>query len=316
MLFSFLIFHILDSSSLAATKERFKNNETTSLSLKQKLQLLEQKQTGKTEHFIFDLPVTYNAKVSNWINYFQGRGKTFFRGWLEKSHKYMPAIQNQLKSAGLPTDLAYMVMIESGFSSNAISSAGAVGPWQFIGSTGKNYGLNQSHWLDERRDLQKSTQAAVKYLKDLYKEFGSWYLVAASYNMGEGGLRRRIKKYGTSDYWELVRLNALPQETQDYVPKILAAMMISKAPNLYGFRNLEKSSPINYEKVIAPAGTDIDLLADQLNVTRKSLKDLNSELVAGYIPRHVGGHIIKIPDGSKNLAKEYFRTLDKKLSLD
>lgn len=291
-------------------------SQPTALTLKQKLQLLEKKQNGKTDHFIFDLPVTYNSKVSRWLTFFQNNGKTFFRDWLQKSSKYMPTIQSHLKAAGLPTDLAYMVMIESGFSATAMSSAKAVGPWQFIGSTGKNYGLRQTHWLDERRDLNKSTQAAVKYLKDLYSEFGSWYLVAASYNMGEGGLRRKIKKFGTADYWELVNRNALPQETQDYVPKILAAMMISKAPNLYGFRDLEPASPLNTEVVLAPSGVDIDLLADYLNVTRKSLRDLNAQLTAGYIPQSVSGYTVRIPAGSSLLAKDYFRVHDKKFLLD
>ncbi len=329
-LFSFLISltfsMVLPSVSQSAILDKFKASKnaensktetpTAQLSLKQKLQLLEKKQNGKTDHFIFDLPVTYNAKVSQWITFFQGRGKNFFRDWLEKSNKYMPTIQGQLKAAGLPTDLAYMVMIESGFSATAVSSSQAVGPWQFIGSTGKNYGLKQTHWLDERRDLNKSTQAAVKYLTDLHAEFGSWYLVAASYNMGEGGLRRRIKKYKTSDYWELVNRNALPQETQDYVPKILAAMMISKAPNLYGFRDLEHASPLNTEVVLAPSGVDIDLLADHLNVTRKSLRDLNAQLTAGYIPRTVPGFTIRVPAGSSLLAKDYFRVHDKKFLLD
>jgi membrane-bound lytic murein transglycosylase D len=298
------------------TEAAKKETPVAQLSLKQKLQLLEKKQNGKTDHFIFDMPVTYNAKVSRWITFFQNNGKNFFRDWLEKSNKYMPTIQSQLKAAGLPTDLAYMVMIESGFSATAVSSSQAVGPWQFIGSTGKNYGLKQTHWLDERRDLNKSTQAAVKYLSDLHAEFGSWYLVAASYNMGEGGLRRRIKKYGTSDYWELVNRNALPQETQDYVPKILAALMIAKAPNLYGFRDLEQTNPINTELVLAPSGVDIDLLADHLNVTRKSLRDLNAQLTAGYIPRTVPGYTIRVPAGSSLLAKDYFRVHDKKFLLD
>lgn len=312
-----LILVLEASVAWSAIDQKTKISQTPApLTLKQKLQLLEQKQNGKTDHFIFDLPVTYNSKVSKWITFFQTNGKKFFRDWLEKSSKYMPMIQAQLKAAGLPTDLAYMVMIESGFSAHAVSSAKAVGPWQFIDTTGKNYGLRQNHWLDERRDLNKSTQAAVKYLRDLHKEFGSWYLVAASYNMGEGGLRRRIKKHGTSDYWELVRRNALPPETQDYVPKILAALMISKAPNLYGFRNLNPASPLNTEEVLAPSGVDIDLLADYLNVTRKSLRDLNAQLISGYIPKTVSGYSIRIPAGSALLAKDYFRVHNKKYLLD
>ncbi len=291
-------------------------NKVAPLSLKQKLKMLEEKQTHKTDHFIFDLPVTYNKKVSYWISYFQTRGKGFFRDWLEKSTKYMPLLQNELKNAGLPTDLAYMVMIESGFSSHAVSTAQAVGPWQFIESTGTTYGLKRNWWLDERRDIKKSTQAAIKYLKDLNSEFSSWYLVAASYNMGENGLRKQIKKYGTSDYWELVRRGALPQETQDYVPKILAALMIAKAPNLYGFRDIDAQFPLQYEVFWAPAGTDMDQLADYLGVTRKSMRDLNAELVLGYIPKQVAGHHVRIPLGSQAVARQFFRDQSKKLALD
>lgn len=286
------------------------------MTLKEKLKLLEKKQTHQTDHFIFDLPVTYNKKVANWISFFQSRGKTFFREWLEKSTKFMPLLQSELRRAGLPTDLAYMVMIESGFSTTAMSTAQAVGPWQFIESTGRNYGLKKNWWLDERRDITKSTQAAIRYLSDLKKEFGSWYLVAASYNMGENGLRRQIKKYGTNDYWQLVRLGALPQETQDYVPKILAALMISKAPNLYGFRDVAAQYPTRYEQIWAPGGTDLDQLADYLNVTRKAIKDLNSELLLGYIPRQAAGHAIHVPTGSVKLAQQFFRDQNKKFALD
>ncbi len=278
--------------------------------------MLESKQTNQTDHFIFDLPVTYNKKVGQWISYFQTRGKTFFRDWLGKSTKYMPILQSELKKAGLPTDLAYMVMIESGFSSSATSTAAAVGPWQFIESTGRTYGLKKIWWLDERRDIKKSTLAAIRYLKDLHAEFGSWYLVAASYNMGENGLRRQIKKYHTNDYWELVRQGALPLETQDYVPKILAALMISKAPNLYGFRDIEAQYPLQYEVMWAPAGTDLDQLADYLNITRKAMKDMNAEVLLGYIPKQVEGHHIRIPLGSLSMARQFFKDQNKKFALD
>ena len=291
-------------------------SSSRSLTLRQKLNLIEKKQTHNTDHFIFDMPVTYNKKVAAWIAYFQTHGKTFFRNWLEKSTKYMPLLQSELKKAGLPTDLAYMVMIESGFSPTAISNAQAVGPWQFIENTGKNYGLKQNWWLDERRDIKKSTTAAIHYLKDLKDEFGSWYLVAASYNMGEGGLRKQIKNYRTNDYWELVKYRALPQETQDYVPKILAALMISKAPNLYGFRNIDAQYPLQYEVVWAPGGTNLDAMSDYLSVTRKSMRELNSELVLGYIPKQVSGHPIRIPLGSLSVAKQYFRDQSKKYALD
>ncbi len=304
------------ASAITASPPLASASDKNALTLKQKLKLLEKRQTNQTDHFIFDLPVTYNKKVAIWISFFQTRGKTFFRNWLEKSTKYMPLLQAELKKAGLPTDLAYMVMIESGFSSSAVSSANAVGPWQFIESTGKGYGLKKYWWLDERRDIKKSTQAAIRYLKDLKQEFGSWYLVAASYNMGENGLRRQIKKYGTHDYWELVKYKALPQETQDYVPKILAALMIAKAPNLYGFRDIDAQYPLQYEVVWAPSGTDLENLADYLNITRNAMKDLNSELVLGYVPKQIEGHHIRIPLGSLGVAKQYFRDQNKKTAID
>lgn len=280
--------------------------ESNAHTLKEKLKALTAKSVHvQSDNLIFDLPVTYNKKVSKWVAYYQGRGNKWFREWLQRSYKYMPFIQSELKKANLPTDLAYMVMIESGFAPNAISTADAVGPWQFIEPTGNRYGLSKTWWLDERRDLKKSTLAAIKYLKDLYSEFGSWYLVAASYNMGENGLRRQIQKYGTKDYWTLIKLSALPTETQEYVPKILAAMLISKAPNLYGFRDLEKMDPLEYEVVLVPGGTDLDRLADHLGVTRKSLKDLNAELYLGYIPRQVARHYIRVPKGAGNIVSTF-----------
>lgn len=288
------------------------------LSLKEKLQALSQR-TVKTssDNLIFDLPVTYNANVSKWIAYYQSpRGGKWFREWLQRSYKYMPFIQKELQNAGLPLDLAYMVMIESGFAPNAVSHADAVGPWQFIEATGARYGLNKTWWLDERRDLKKSTLAAIRYLRDLHSEFGSWYLVAASYNMGENGLRRQIKKYGTTDYWTLIKLKALPAETQEYVPKILAAMLIAKAPNLYGFRDLERMDPLEYDVVTVPGGTDLGSLADHLGITHKALKDLNAEVFLGYIPRQVGKHFIRVPKGAATLVSSYVHLLNQKVALE
>jgi membrane-bound lytic murein transglycosylase D len=263
---------------------------------------------------IFDLPVTYNRKVSGWTNYFQTRGRKWFKEWLDRSHRYMPLIQDELKKAGLPQDLAYMVMIESGFSATATSHADAVGPWQFIQATSERYGLKTNWWLDERRDLKKATRAAIRYIRDLHEEFGSWYLVAASYNMGESGLRRQVKKHRTRDFWKLAQKGALPQETTDYVPKILAAMLISKAPSLYGFRDVTKLDPIEYELVQVPGGADLDELADHLGLTRKSLKDLNSELLLGYVPKSINLHTIRVPKGSSSMVTEYLSRLQGRVS--
>lgn len=315
---SALLFAILFSSLSLAETAKVSVVPTPAQTLKEKLKTLTARSTHvQSDNLIFDLPVTYNKKVSKWIAYYQGtRGSKWFRGWLQRSYKYMPFIQDELKKAGLPLDLAYMVMIESGFSPNAVSHADAVGPWQFIEATGMRYGLNKSWWLDERRDLKKSTLAAIRYLRDLHEEFGSWYLVAASYNMGESGLRRQIKKYGTKDYWTLIKLNALPQETQEYVPKILAAMLIAKAPNLYGFRDLEKMDPLEYEIVLVPGGTDLGPLADHIGVTRKSLKDLNAELYLGYIPRQIDKHFIRVPKGAARIVSAFVHQINRKVALE
>ncbi len=276
------------------------------ISLQERLQARVQKAPSSAQtSVIFDLPVTYNRKVSHWISYFQDKGKNWFRDWLERSTKYMPYIQKELKEAGLPQDLAFMVMIESGFAPNAISHADAVGPWQFIQPTGHRYGLKVNWWIDERRDLKKSTLAAIRYMKDLYQEFGSWYLVAASYNMGEGGLRRQIKKHQTRDFWALSRAGALPQETMDYVPKILAAMMITKSPSLYGFRDIAQFDPFDYDIVTVPGGTDLKEIANAIGVTGRSLRDMNSELVLGYVPSQVSKHTIRVPKGAMSLVSEH-----------
>ena len=275
--------------------------------------LLQQKLKARAElsplhhksNLLFDLPLTYNQRVSYWISYFQTRAKPWFTEWLEKSTRFLPMIQQELSSTGLPQDLVYIVMIESGFEPNAQSPAKAVGPWQFIHSTGQRYGLNVNWWLDERRDIKKSTGAAVHYLADLYHEFGSWYLVAASYNMGETGLRRQIAKYHTTDFWVLSQKGALPAETMDYVPKILAAMMIAKAPGVYGFDRLAKLDPLDYESLTVPGGTDLNDIADHLGVTHQLLHDLNAELIHGFVPEQVEKHEIRIPRGSLAMVKDF-----------
>ncbi len=300
----FLIFFSISAG--AALPPASSSINPPSETLKERLKKLSSTEgESKTHTLVFDIPVTYNQQVAKWIQYFQTKGSKWFREHLERSSKYLPFIQNELRKANLPVDLAFMVMIESGFSTSATSTANAVGPWQFIEGTGARYGLRKHWWLDERRDFRKSTKAAIKYIKDLYQEFGSWYLVAASYNMGENGLRRQINKHKTLDYWSLVRKRALPEETQNYVPKILAAMLITKSPNLYGFRYLERRDPLEYDYVSVPGGTDLESLADALGVTRKSLKELNPELLVNYIPKQIASHTIRVPLGAGKIISEF-----------
>ena len=191
----------------------------------------------------FDIPVTYNKKVQKWVKYFQTRGKPSLTKWISRSSRYKRIMQRTLKRKGLPQDLFYIAMIESGLSPRATSHAQAVGYWQFIRPTAHRYGLRVNWWLDERRDFSKSTIAAASYLGDLYKMFGSWYLTASAYNMGEGRLKRLIKKHKISNFWQLAQKENFPRETREYIPKIIAAMIIAKAPKLYGFKTINPMTP-------------------------------------------------------------------------
>ncbi|MES2854976.1 MAG: lytic transglycosylase domain-containing protein, partial [Bdellovibrionota bacterium] len=276
-------------------------NEPDALELKtlttledSKLQLSSTSETP----LIFDIPVTYNQRVSFWIQSFQSGGSKSFRTWLERSERYVPFIQAELEKAGLPQDLVYIVMIESGFRPDAVSHMSAMGLWQFMPATGRQYGLNINWWLDERRDFEKSTRAAIAYIRDLYRQFDSWYLIAASYNMGENAVRKLVKRHGTNDFWKLADRGVLPRETTDYVPKILAAMLIAKAPGLYGFRDLNHHLPLSFEYTLVPGGTDLINLAEFLGVSEKHLQELNPELMKGFVPREAKGHRIRVPKGS------------------
>lgn len=255
----------------------------------------------------FDLPITYNSKVRSWVKFFQKEGRKDFHRWLERSARYIPKITPTLQNIGLPKDLAYLAMIESGFSSQAVSSAAAVGYWQFIKPTAKRYGLQIEWWLDERRDIVKSTVAAAAYLNDLYKMFDSWYLAAAAYNMGEGRVKKLIKKYQTKNYWVLSRQKDFPTETEQYIPKLLAALLISKSPSLYGFKDLKLQDPMDYDYFNVPGGTDLDNLSYYIGADKQLVKRLNPELIKGFVPQFITSHRIRIPRGNLTKASEFIR---------
>ena len=256
---------------------------------------------------IFDIPVVYNSRVKYWVSYFQTTGRSWYIKWLERSSRYLPILQRTLKRHELPQDLAYIAMIESGFSSQASSSAKAVGPWQFIRETGLRYGLKVNWWLDERRDFQKSTDAAAKYLKTMYHMFHNWYLVAAGYNTGENRIKRVIAKHGTKNFWKMARNKALDSETQDYVPKFIAALLIAKAPQMYGFNQINYNGALTYDNFRVPGGTRLDQLADAIGMTGRQLQELNPELIRGYVPNFVESHSIRIPKGTTSLVSHYIR---------
>lgn len=256
----------------------------------------------------FDMPITYNTKVKKWINYFQTDGKRWYQKRLERSYRYLPHMQRVLEEKRMPKDLAYLAMIESGFSPHAVSDADAVGYWQFIATTANRYGLKTSWWLDERKDFSKSTEAAAQYLADLYRLFDSWYLTAAAYNMGEGRTRKLVNKYGTKNFWALARKRDFPAETRDYIPKMLAAMLIAKSPKLYGFNDVRPMEPYRYEYFHVPGGTDLINLSTATGIDREKMMLLNPELIQGFIPEFVRSHKIRIPLGSTATVSQYIRT--------
>jgi len=257
----------------------------------------------------FDIPIVINEKVEQFIQYFQMTAKSNFSNWLARSEKYIPFMRNLLKENGLPEDLVYMALIESGFNPYAYSRSKASGPWQFIYLTGKRYGLRSNWWIDERRDPEKSTIAAAKYLKDLYDMFECWYLAAAGYNAGEKKIATAMKRYRTEDFWELTKYGYLKRETKDYVPQMIAAALIAKDPEKYGFVGIEYQEPLCYEKVKVPEVTDLRLIAKACEVPLEEIKDLNPELSRGCTPPHYPDYEIKIPFGKKELFLKNFATL-------
>ncbi len=257
----------------------------------------------------FDIPIVVNAKVEQFIQHFQTTARKVFTLWLARSEKYIPFMRNLLKENGLPEDLVYLALIESGLNPYAYSRSKASGLWQFISATGTRYGLRSNGWIDERRDPEKSTIAAAKYLKDLYGMFECWYLAAAGYNAGEGKIATAMKRYQTEDFWELTKYRYLKQETKNYVPQMIAAALIAKDPEKYGFFGIDYQEPLSYDKVKVPEVTNLHLIAKVCGVTIEEIKELNPELSRWSTPPNFPDYEIKIPFGKKELFLKNFEIL-------
>lgn len=265
--------------------------------------------TGNEDFVLLpDKEENFIRKIERNINLFSERIKEKFSIWLSRSTKYMEIMKNILIQRGLPEDLVYLPLIESGFNVNARSHAKAVGPWQFIESTAKRYGLVINWWVDERKDPIKSTEAAARYLSDLYRMFGDWALALAAYNAGEGRVYRAINKYGENDYWNLLGTRYLPRETREYVPKFIAAITIAKQPEFFGFDNLKENKPINYDEVIITSPTDIDVIAKCAETTVEVIKELNPELKRWATPLNVKEYKLRIP---YNIKEEFLENFEK-----
>jgi len=244
----------------------------------------------------FDIPVVLNDSVLRFLNFYQGRGRRIMEEGLRRSGKYLAFFRSSFEKEGLPLDLIYLPHVESLFNPRARSRAKAVGMWQFMKGTGQLYGLRQNGWIDERYDYVRSTSAAARYLKSLQSAFHDWHLSLAAYNVGPGRIEKIRKQHGPLDYWTMVEKGLLPKETTNYVPSILASLIIFRNPARYGFDCVADPS---LEVDLVPINSQIDLrvVAEQAGVSAKELQELNPELRYGITPGDISGYAIKVPAG-------------------
>jgi membrane-bound lytic murein transglycosylase D len=245
----------------------------------------------------YGFPVVLNPWVEQWIKYFTGPGRPTYAKWMTRAPEARAVMIPMLEEAEMPTDLVFLSMIESGYSNIAESPAGAVGMWQFIRPTGRMYGLKITRWIDERRDLLKATDAAIRLLRDLYEEYDDWYLAWAAYNCGGLRVHAAMRGYKTRDFWKLVEERALPLETMNYVPKLLAATIIGKHPKRYGFDDPEKQAkePAKWPTVEVDASIGLDVVAVCYDSNRATLEKLNPHLVGWALPPDGSAIEIKVP---------------------
>lgn len=257
----------------------------------------------------YDFPITMNARVEGWIDYFTGRGRPHMERYLARASRYLPAMREILKRNGLPEDLVFLALIESGFNPRARSRARAVGAWQFMKATGKRYGLRVDSWIDERRDPLRATEAAAKYLKDLYLMFESWYLAASAYNAGEYKILRAIESVKTHNYWRICETKAIRRETKDYVPKLIAAAIIAKNPDKFGFTDVDYEEPLKFEIVTVDFPIHMRDVAAFVDVSDEEVYDLNPELIQNLVPPSVDTYDIRVPIGAKVVVERAIASL-------
>jgi membrane-bound lytic murein transglycosylase D len=248
---------------------------------------------------VFDMPVTYTPRVQYYMKYFTGSGRNIMQAWINRSNRYMYLVKDIFEKEGIPLDLAMLSFTESGFNPNAYSRAGAAGMWQFMPSTGRLYGLAVNEWVDERRDFEKSTQAAARHLKDLYNMFDDWYLALAAYNAGSGRIRKATKKHNSKDFFTIAGSRTLKLETRDYVPKYLAQLLLYKNLYAYGFTPPD-DLPLLFDTVELNSQANIIVIAAAMGSTYEEIKMLNPELRTPVTPP-ASKYRLRIPFGKKTL---------------
>ncbi len=246
-----------------------------------------------------DLPLVLNDQVAMFINYFSSqRGRATLEHAWTRSGRYREMIARVLKQEGVPQDLIYLAQAESGFQPLALSRAGARGMWQFMAQSGALYGLERNWWVDERQDPEKATQAAARHLKDLYKQFGDWYLAMAAYNSGASTVQHAVERTGYADFWELYRRGVLPQETRNYVPIILAETIMLKNPAQYGLELVSGEPPQPVDQVTISYPVDLRLVAECVDTPVDRLQELNPSLLRLTTPKDQS-FTLNLPAGSR-----------------
>ena len=248
----------------------------------------------REENVLEDIPDADHARVEQRIKFLTNGGRKVFSKWLARSSRYIPFLRTILRRHNLPEDLVYLAMIESGFSTKAYSWAHAAGPWQFIGSTARVFGLKRDYWVDERYDIIKSTNAAARFLRLLYDRYDDWYLAFAAYNCGPQRVDRALKYHQTRDYWQLW---TLPRETRNYVPMFLAARRIAENPEKYGFHDIAYQDSLLLDTVTVKGSYSLREIASRLHIDRQLLQSLNAQLLRGVTPPSDAGYHLYLPRG-------------------
>ncbi len=249
-----------------------------------------------------ELSIRWDSRLVRYLEFWKSdpRGHAMFAQWLKRSGRYREAIKKTFAKKGVPEDLVWLAMVESGFEPTARSPVGAMGMWQFMPETGRIYGLSQDRWADQRIHVQSATEAAADFLLDLYRRFGTWELSMAAYNMGYGGITQVVKKYNSNDYWALSRLEgSLPWETTLYVPKILSCAIVAKNLAKFGFASVDVDAPVDADEVRVPPGTALATVAQAAGVKPKEVEVLNPELRAQRTPPGdaTSMYVVRVPRG-------------------
>ena len=274
-----------------------------------------------TPEVTYDIDVsTYgsHARVQYYLDFFQGPARERFAIWLQRMPRFEPMIRAKLRENGVPEDMVYLALIESGYSNSAVSRARATGMWQFMKGTGKLYGLRIDSWVDERRDPIRATDAAARHLADLRDRFGSMYLAAAAYNAGAGKVGRGLRRIGDDDeeddnpdatFFRLYDTRFLRRETKDYVPKLIAAALIAKQPEKYGFQKTVGVEPMRYDSIFVADATGLDVLARLADTSVATLRELNPQFIRLVTPPHQSS-VVRLPAGSGEMVTSRYAALE------